>query len=600
MDRRRSLFDFAEGLVSWQKLLPYVLLLTITFAIYGPSLYFDFIWDDFYYIERNYPIQGLSLAHLRAMWTQPILSNYAPLQQTLLALLYHLFAKEPLGYHLAQLLLHAACVSLLFFVLKETELARVAFLASLLFAVHPANTETVAWVSETKSTLAFLFFLLSFWTFLRFRKSGRLWLGGVCAVFFVLSLLAKINTVVAPAIFLLSDYREGKLNRKTAWSLAAFFLLGALFVAIHLKSFYESPTLLASSVSPGLWVRLQNLPLLILFYVRVVIFPNLLSAWHVLPVYETFNWVVGSGWIALLGVVWLFSRMHRDLPFWVLWFLVFLTPVLQIFPIPIAAADRYLYIPVIGLFVLWSRLFFWVWDRLSRHWAQRGWELCNGAILLALAWHTWDYLPIWRNDVALWEATVKTCPNSADCHASWGLSLIRNGQPQRGGEELIRAVRIQPTPWFLMYLGDAFALNARDYERAILAYRRALERADSPKERVTPSVRGELYAKLGRAYYWAGDMNQASQAVQAGKNADASAPRLWVVDGFVQWKQGNWVEARRSLQTAFFIAGQTSDATGFLLSLWENAGEVGRLLSDLRSAPSPSSERGKGSPPRPE
>jgi hypothetical protein len=387
------LLDFSERLNSWRRLLPYALLLSITVALYGPSLYYDFVWDDWYYIATNYRIQGLTLVQLKAVWTGNYLGHYAPIHHTFLALLYQWADTEPFGYHLGQLLLHAACLCLLYRLLARIESARIALLASLLFAVHPTNVETVAWVSETKSTLAFLFFLLSFWAFLRLRERGGWGQGVWCALFLVLSILAKINTVVAPAIFLLWDYRQRRsFDPKTIACLACFFLISAIMTGVHLLSFIGSPWIDRSAYYGGLGVHVMNLPLFIFFYLQMAMVPHPLSAWYVFPVSLDFSGSLAALWAALLALTGFLLRSNRGVQFWGLWFLVFLAPVLQIIPFGIWVADRYLYIPAIGLFVLASQFFFQLMDRWGRVWHRWSWEAAMGLILLVFAWRTTDRL----------------------------------------------------------------------------------------------------------------------------------------------------------------------------------------------------------------
>src|ERR1035437_3789942 len=305
MDQQISCLGFSEKPGSWRKLLPYALLLGVTLALYATAIYFDFVWDDFRYIAENYRIQGLSAAHLRDIWTHPYLGLFAPIHLSILAILHSLFGLQPYGYHLGQILIHAACVCLLYRILEKIESARVALLACLLFAVYPPNSETVAWISETKSTLAFLFLLLSFGACLRLRERES-WRDGImCSLFLILSLLAKINTVVAPAIFLLYDYKQGYLLKKgRAWSLGWFFLISAIFTGIHLASF--NPTIHASAewlkevtlpdnrpanffsstrYYGGFGVHLLNLPRLILFYLRMLVFPYPLWGWRLLRLF---------------------------------------------------------------------------------------------------------------------------------------------------------------------------------------------------------------------------------------------------------------------------------------------------------------------------
>src|SRR3990172_8218917 len=103
MDRRYSLLDFPERLDPWQRFLPYALLLIVTLALYGTTLYFSFVWDDFFYMHRKDRVQRLSPLYLRMIWPGPFLGHYAPIHHTFLALLYSFSALEPFGYHLGQL-----------------------------------------------------------------------------------------------------------------------------------------------------------------------------------------------------------------------------------------------------------------------------------------------------------------------------------------------------------------------------------------------------------------------------------------------------------------------------------------------------------------
>ncbi|OFW09128.1 MAG: hypothetical protein A3G20_08380 [Acidobacteria bacterium RIFCSPLOWO2_12_FULL_59_11] len=576
MDRRYSFLSFAERLDRRQRLLPYALLLSVTFALYATTLYFDFVWDDDVYIRKNYRIQGLSPLYLRAIWSNVYLGHYAPIQHTFLAVLHHFSGMEPFGYHLAQLLIHAACVCLLYFLLKKLEAPRVAFLASLLFAVHPANIETVAWISETKSTLAFLLFLLSFWAFLRFREKERRGDAILCAAFLVLSWLSKINTIVAPVIFLLYDYRQGTLKKRQLWHLAGFFLLSAVFVAIHLFSFYKSGQALEETYYGGPGVHLLNIPLVLSFYPRMALFPHPLSAWQMMPIFERFNGMLGLGWLALFGVAWLLYRADRRIQFWALWFFVLLLPVLGIVPFGIWVADRYLYIPAIGAFVLASRLFFWVGDRLPRVAQRLGWELAMGSVLLACSWLTWKHLPVWHDDIALWEDTTQHCMTSAYCHTNLGLAHLRQGHIERGVKELIRAVEIRPIPRYLTFLGDAYTISLRDYRQALIAYNMAREQGG-------PDVNAEFYAKLARYYLLVGNMDSARSAILEGKKINTTEPGLLVMDGVLEWKLGNLDQSRLSLRGALMVTQRRSNPAGFFSQYWPDARQVGQLLSDLNS-----------------
>src|SRR5689334_11657534 len=126
MDRPGGFFEFPQH--SRQNWLPYALLLSITLALYGATIYFQFVSDDGMYVTENYRAHGFTWGHLKELWTYPYLGHYAPIHNSVLALLYSLSGQNPFGFHVGQLLLHAACVCLLYFVLGRMETGRVALL----------------------------------------------------------------------------------------------------------------------------------------------------------------------------------------------------------------------------------------------------------------------------------------------------------------------------------------------------------------------------------------------------------------------------------------------------------------------------------------
>ncbi|MSO19011.1 MAG: hypothetical protein EXQ56_00875 [Acidobacteria bacterium] len=572
-----SLTLSAEGNKCAAKWLPCALLLIITFALYGASVYFNFVWDDSIYIRENYRIRSLDWLHIRAIWTSTYLGHYAPLHHTLLSLLYRVSGMEPFGYHLGQVLIHSACVCLLYALLSKIEPARVALLAALLFAVHPTNIETVAWISETKSTLSLLLVLLSFWFFIRFRETNRPFHFALVAIFLDCSALAKINTVVAPVIFLLYDYKTGDSFRQLRWrSLAILFVLSGILVLVHIQAFGNSGEMLDGSPYSGLGTRLMNFPLLISFYLEMIVLPFRLSAWELFPVQQSFNWIVALAWTGLALLLVFLVRAGRDTQFWALWILVFLLPVLQIVAFPIWVADRYLYIPLIGGATLVARLFFWCWDWL----VQPG--TLAVAVVAALAWRTHRHLPVWRDELALWSATIPTCMTSAYCHSSFGLALMSAGQFQRGGDELVRAVELQPTPLFLMYLGDAFTRSARNYPEAVRIYLLALKDRKPAGQDIGGPRLAKIHAKLARAYILSGQLDLASQAIQTGREYDWRYPGVWVMDVFLQWKRGNLDGARASLSGLISMLGQDIQIDGMVDQYWGDRGETRKMLAELK------------------
>ena len=295
-------------------------------------------------------------------------------------------------------------------------------------------------------------------------------------------------------------------------------------------------------------------------------------------VYPTWNWIVGIAWIGMLGLVWLLYRSSRTVQFWGLWFVVFLAPVLQIIPFGIWVADRYLYIPAVGAFMFLSRGFFWIGDRTTTRWQRVGWEAAMGAVLLAFSWHTHRHLPVWKNDLALWQATIPTCLTSAYCHTNLGLALLAKGQTERGVNELIQAVELRPSPRYLIRLSDVYTTVLQDYRQALIAYTMALEQGGT-------EINADFYAKLARLYIRMENWEEARRALQAGAKLERNDPNLLVVEAFYNWKQGDLERARQVLGRALAITGQRSNVSGFIYYYWGDAAATEKLLTELRTAP---------------
>lgn len=562
-------------------LLPLLLVCAVMFALYSATLFFEFQWDDIQYVVANPLLRGLSFSALRSIWTTPYLGHYAPLHITLLSFIANTFGVEPIYFHIAQLLLHGFCILLLFVLLKKLCGPRVALLVALLFAVHPTNIETVAWIAETKSTLAFLFFLLSFLALLRLEEWSS---GGGAALVVVLlglSLLAKISTVVAPGIFVLHCWRRGSLRQpRMAATLLATFLLSATFALIHLTSFFHSATTFAKSSLEGSYVgglgtHLMNLPFLIFFYLKMLVYPSPLTAWHMAEVRMAFNAEVAVAWLVLLlAVAALLWKANREVLFWVGWFVAFLLPVLQIIPNLTWVAERYLYMPAIGIFVLFAQA---LWRLPERMAAPRGRWLAAALAAACVgpqALLTWRHVPVFRSGLTLWQAALPTCGASAQCHAGYGEELLGIGKTEAGMHELIAAVNIRPSAVYLEKLGDGYTLSAGDFRQAAVAYRMALEQ--SP-DNLT------LRMKSLRTLVQGGDLEQAAGELRAVQAEAAGSPLTLLAESMLHWKQGNLPEARSAYDRVLSALGDPTPSPRVLIGLWGNGAEVGRLLRALRS-----------------
>ncbi len=221
----------APGRRAWQGWLPAAAILLATVLAYLPALFNGWIWDDPQYVTQNPVLREPS--GLRDLWLRPTSTpQYYPVVFTTFWVEHALWGLRPLGYHLVNVLLHAANALLLWRVLRRLEVPG-AWLAGMLFAVHPVHVESVAWVTERKNVLSGLFYLLALLSWLRVaglageggRGSRRAWAASLA--FFALALLSKSVTATLPALALvLVWWKRGRIGRGDLLPLLPFFALG--------------------------------------------------------------------------------------------------------------------------------------------------------------------------------------------------------------------------------------------------------------------------------------------------------------------------------------------------------------------------------------
>jgi hypothetical protein len=211
---------------AWRRWLPAVLLALMTLAAYWPSMRGGFIWDDDRYAANPVLEQPGGLTKI---WTlQPAATQYYkefPLVYTTFWLERHAWGLEPLGYHVVNLVLHIANALLVWLLLKRLHVAG-AWMAAVIFALHPVQVESVAWISERKNVLSGLFFLLALGGYLRFEDGrARGWYVGALGLFLA-ALLSKPVTCTLPVILLVLRWQRGlRITRRDVANLLPFFAL---------------------------------------------------------------------------------------------------------------------------------------------------------------------------------------------------------------------------------------------------------------------------------------------------------------------------------------------------------------------------------------
>jgi len=337
-----------------------LLVVLLTIAAHARGLQGQFLeWDDYGHITQNPAIRSLSPANLWMMFTQPAAKLYVPFTWLSFAIDYQIWGHNPFGYHLTNLLLHVA--NTLLVLLLAFQLLRVRFvhaqpaaiLTAAIFGVHPLRVESVAWATERKDLLFAFFYLLAILAYLRWVIVGNRRDYWTCLLLFICSALAKSTAVTLPLVLLLLDVfwkRRVALWEKIPFFAVSLIISAATFVA---QASGNGETVVDTRAVP-LWARFGLVGYCTLFHVGKFFWPLHLSA--VYPSFEDFGWTplhaVGYLLVFAILLAAAFALRRRApivLPSW-LFYLITLSPTIGLVPVGVhVVADRFTYIPLIGL-----------------------------------------------------------------------------------------------------------------------------------------------------------------------------------------------------------------------------------------------------------
>jgi tetratricopeptide (TPR) repeat protein len=445
------------------------LLVLATAIAFGGSLRNEFVgWDDQNLILGNPLIWTLDP---RIWWSfDPEL--YDPLTLLAYQVLHLAFGFSPLAFHGFSLLVHIGNVILLFWFLRRIVADdRAGFLGALLFAVHPLHTEAIAWASGLKDLLCTFFFLLGVLSYSESRDRAGQRFQWLTPVFFILALLAKITAITLPLVLLLIDiYKHGKIDRQQLAEKWLYFAVAGLFGTIALVGRGEAAALL----QPFQIVLLATRS--IFFYLQKFIWPTGLSAIYPAPpihIGEIATVVTLLGTIFFVGLcVWL-RKTRPIVAFGIAFFLVTLLPSLLAYKKGgevILAADRYAYLPSMGLIIVIAGFMLaFPWRKLATVLV-----LVAASISIPLAW---AQTKTWASTEALFINVLKHYPTSSHALNNIGHSALQAGKLKEA-EALIRAaIRYRESnteAW--VNLSGTLVLMKR-YNEAESAAREAMRRA---------------------------------------------------------------------------------------------------------------------------
>ncbi len=408
-----------------------VILLT-TLVVYFKAIRFDLlIWDDNLYINENEHIKGLGWENIKLFFTSFYAGNYQPLTILMYTIEYKLVGLGPKLYHFNNILLHLFNTVLVFVLAKKLapKNSYVALITAAFFAIHPMHIESVAWVAERKDVLYTFFFLLSLIFYLAYLQSKKLTAIILAGLFFIFSCMSKSAAVILPLVLILLDYY---MNRKITWKTLLeklpFLLISLVFGLVALQSQKQAmPVTQTIPILDRLFIVSDSF---ITYLVKAFV-PVRLSAFYPYPAELggtlPFYYYVSLVFVILvLAFVWYSRRWGKDVIFGFLFFVITIALVLQIITVGNATmADRYTYVPFIGIFFIIGKLY----ENLASKAKNANTLLIILVIgFLIFAGASFARMSKWRNDETLFTDVIGKFPKNPLAYNNRGCYYLKIAQ----------------------------------------------------------------------------------------------------------------------------------------------------------------------------
>lgn len=537
-------------------------LIFVTLLAYYPVAKNGFInFDDRQYITDNSHINsGLHWYTVKWAFVSLEAANWHPLTWLSHALDYQLFGLNPAGHHLVSVLFHAANVILLFLLFQTLSGSTWrSLLVAALFAVHPLNVESVAWAAERKNVLSMFFFLLTLIAYCGYVRSKSVGRFLATSGFFACALMSKPQVISLPFVLLLLDYwplnRMGRLSEFTSSPLpkplpglllpllvekVPWFALSFASGVVTLGA-QHAGNAVRTMVEYSLASRVETAVTSYIWYLRDVFFP-----WHLAPIYPhslnlTEEWKVFLSAVVLVGisVSALIGRQRAPYCFfgW-FWFLGTLVPMIGLVQVgEQARADRYMYIPAIGVFVLtvWGTAELLERTRLSPSW-RAGFSV---VILAGLSVLTYHQIGFWKNSETLWNYTLSVTKNNFMAEDNLAQELATQGRTEEALVHFHRILNLHN--W---RPSDLIAFGMYEQRRgytadAIRQYQHASQIAADAGTRAT------ALSDMGSAYIDLNDEKEAEQSFKLALQIEPSNFQALIGSGLLAQKRG---ELRTAIQ----------------------------------------------------
>ena len=604
-DRKRSRLTLMLG----------CLLVLVVLMVFQSAKTFEFIhYDEVFQLVENPLVRSLHPANVLKMFSVFSKTSYYPVRLLSFAIDYGFWELNPTGYHVTNILLHAASALLLFWLilrlggaanpddlLSESGQTRVKIAAAIaagLFALHPAVVEVVAWVSGREELLMVFFIICCMHFFISAldteSRHRRIWsvlavLSGACACMsnvlgavipFVLGSLSL--TIFRPPTEKLKVEHLRTAVRRT-WP---FWILSAAALVLKKIGSRTVPQLREFAETQGLSIPERAATVLRLYALnlRTLVFPR-----GLVPIYPpvsekvTPDVLLIAGLILAAGTVLLLwsVRKNRTALLAVLWVGFALGPSAQVIPHHISRADRFLYLPLTGVaFAAFLGLRWLMKRRIGRVLAGAA-----GLVMVCAAGlGTWDHLAVWRNSITLYEHCLDVHPDTVAAHYNIAIALGERGRDQDAVDHLQKVIAIRPDQWKAHNNLGAFMKKLGRTEEAIFHLQQTVE--------INPDL-AESHCNLGVALNEAGRYDSAVRHLRKALELDPEYARGHYGLGYALGQLGQDEEAVRHLNRALEIDPEYAEAHSNLGGLLSKLGRTDEAIRHYRKAISINPDFGK-------
>lgn len=505
-----------------------LVLLSATIALYFPVVHHPFTnIDDMGYVYENLHVQdGLSWPTIKWALLTFDDNNWHPVTWLSHSLDCQMFGIDPAGHHLMNAVWHAVDAVVLFWVLLlATGYLGRSFMVAALFALHPINVESVAWMAERKTLLSTFFFLLALGAYRWYAGKPGLVRYTIVALLFILGLMSKPQIITLPCVLLLWDYwplqrmdtpwREpaatgppSKFARKSL-----FWLIKEKIPLLVICAASALVTMKAQAIGrPQHWpystsIRIGNSIVAYVRYIGKAFWPSHLAIMYLHPGYSLRFWQVAAAALVLLAITVLVivGRRYRYLPVGWFWFLGTLVPTIGLLQVGRQAmADRYAYQSFLGLFILicWGAA---DWAR-QKQWPKAVLPAASIAILLVLAVITHRQIGYWSDNLTLWSHAAQVTQDNWVAEDMVAGILLNAGHRNEALSHYYVASALNPTDSGSNLAIAIYEQQRGNLQESIRRYNRALIEMSDPLEQA------KLYQNLSIAYRDAGEIPQSAEA----------------------------------------------------------------------------------------